>query len=47
MAAKKKTRSQKARFHRCVEHVRGKVRNPYAVCHAAGAGKPGKKKSPG
>lgn len=32
-------------FDRCVRHVKGKVKNPYAVCNAAGAGKGGKKKA--
>jgi len=27
-----------AAFKRCVQHVKGKVRNPYAVCTAANAG---------
>ncbi len=29
----------KATFDRCVEKTRGKVRNPHAVCNAAGAGR--------
>ena len=32
-----------ATYERCVQHVKGKVRNPYAVCAAGGAGRSGKK----
>ena len=42
--AKKK---DKAAFHRCVAHTQGKVRNPYAVCNAAGAGRKKKPKKGG
>lgn len=34
------------KYDRCVSHLMGRkgVRNPYAVCNAAGAGKGGKKR---
>lgn len=38
-----KMKKNKAVFDRCVEHVKGKVKNPYAACNAVGAGRGGKK----
>lgn len=35
----KKPHKDKAKFDRCLAHVKGKVRNPYAVCNASGAGR--------